>query len=67
MLVLSRKVREEIVIGEKIRISLLRIGRGQVRLGVEAPRDQGIRRGELAKRKQESGVRNQESGIRTDP
>jgi len=37
MLVLSRKVDEEVVIDRRIRVRLLRAGRGRVRLGIEAP------------------------------
>ena len=38
MLVLSRKLNEEIVIDRTIRVRLLKAGRGRVRLGVSAPR-----------------------------
>jgi carbon storage regulator len=47
MLVLSRKLNEEIVIGHTIRIRLLKAGRGRVRLGVSAPRETPVRRAEL--------------------
>ena len=39
MLVLSRKMNEKIVIGETIVITVVRIDRNQVRLGIEAPND----------------------------
>ena len=48
MLVLSRKADEEIVIGEAVRVRVLEIGRGRVRVGVSAPRETEIRRAELA-------------------
>ena len=48
MLVLSRKVNEEIVIGEKIRVKLVKLGRGRVRLAISAPPGIGIRRAEIA-------------------
>jgi carbon storage regulator CsrA len=47
MLVLSRKVGEEIVIGDNIRLMVLSIDRGVVRLGISAPRDVAIVRSEL--------------------
>ncbi len=47
MLVLSRKLNEEIVIGENVKITILKIKGNTVRLGIEAPRDVRVVRGEL--------------------
>ena len=47
MLVLSRKVGERILIGDKIAVTLLRVGPNAVRLGIEAPKSVNIRREEL--------------------
>lgn len=48
MLVLSRKVGERIVIGDSIEVVVLGVERsGQVRLGIEAPRQVRILRREL--------------------
>ena len=47
MLVLSRKVGEEILIGSGIRIRVLKIDRGRISVGLEADQDIPIRRGEL--------------------
>jgi len=47
VLVLSRKVGEEIVIGEGIRVRVLSIQGNQIRLGFVAPRDVQIHRQEL--------------------
>lgn len=48
MLVLTRKLDEEILIGDDIRIMLVRLGRGSVGIGIEAPRDVRIVRAEIA-------------------
>jgi len=47
MLVLSRKVGERILIGDKIAVTVVRVGPGVVRIGVEAPQDFTIVREEL--------------------
>ena len=47
MLVLSRKKGEEIVVGENIRIVVSAIAGNRVRIGIQAPDDVDIRRGEL--------------------
>jgi carbon storage regulator len=47
MLVLSRKLGEKIVIGDKICITVVDIDRGKIRLGIDAPRDVPIARQEL--------------------
>ena len=48
MLVLSRKPGEKVVIGDGITVTVLEVVGGRVRLGVEAPGDVRILRGELA-------------------
>ena len=48
MLVLTRKQRQEIRIGEHITVTILRIKGQQVRIGVEAPADVKVLRGELS-------------------
>lgn len=48
MLVLSRKVGERILIGDKIAITVVKIGHGGVRIGVEAPTELAVVREELA-------------------
>jgi carbon storage regulator len=47
MLVLSRRLGEEIIIGENIRLTILAIRGNHVRLGFAAPPDVPIRRREL--------------------
>ncbi len=48
MLVLSRKVNQEIMIGNDIRIVVLRIDGNRIRIGITAPDDVAIRRAEIA-------------------
>lgn len=47
MLVLSRKQQQEIAIGENIKITVIKIKGNTVRLGIDAPRDVKVVRGEL--------------------
>jgi carbon storage regulator len=47
MLVLSRKERERLVIGDNIVITIVRVAGGSVRVGIEAPKDIQIRREEV--------------------
>jgi carbon storage regulator len=49
VLVLSRKVGERILIGDKIAVTVVKIGHGGVRIGVEAPPELAVVREELAK------------------
>ena len=48
MLVLTRKLKESIRIGDNITITVLRVKGNTVRIGIEAPRDVRVVRGELA-------------------
>ena len=47
MLVLSRKLNEKVVIGGNIVVTVVRIDRNQVRLGIEAPGDVRVFREEV--------------------
>lgn len=47
MLVLSRNIGETIQIGENIEVQILGIARGQIRIGITAPREIQIVRTEL--------------------
>ena len=47
MLVLTRKVKESITIGNNITISVVEIRGNQVRLGIEAPRSTPVNRTEV--------------------
>lgn len=52
MLVLSRKIGESLRIGEDIELVILDVNRGQVRIGIEAPKTTNIVRSELLSRGQ---------------
>jgi len=47
MLVLSRKVGERVLIGDQIRVTIVRVAGGGVRLGIEAPSNLIVIREEL--------------------
>lgn len=47
MLVLSRKKNEQIVIGDRIFVTLVEVKRGHVRLGIDAPKDVPVHRKEV--------------------
>lgn len=53
MLVLSRKVDEKIYIGDDICITVTAITRGNVRIGIDAPKNLNIRRGEVPEEKKD--------------
>ncbi len=48
MLVLSRKLGEKIVIGDNITVTIVKIDRNQIRIGIEAPQDVPVYREEIA-------------------
>ena len=50
MLVLSRKLGERILIGDRIVVTVAKLANGQVRLGIEAPREIAVFREEIAPR-----------------
>ena len=56
MLVLSRKQDQDIVIGDNIRVRVLKIKGNTIRLGIEAPRDVKVIRGELDIQTETSGT-----------
>lgn len=53
MLVLSRKVGEEIVIGDSIRIKIVAVDGGKVRIGIVAPKDVIVDRQEIHDRRKQ--------------
>jgi carbon storage regulator len=57
MLVLTRKVGEEIIIDEEIRITIVGIRGDRVRLGITAPREKAVDRREIYERRRRPGPR----------
>ena len=52
MLVLTRKLMEKLYIGDNICVTVVRLEGGQVRLGIEAPREISVVRAELVPERQ---------------
>lgn len=53
MLVLTRKINESIMIGEKIEVKILSVDGDQVKLGIVAPKNVKVHRSEVYKEIQE--------------
>ena len=60
MLVISRRTGEKIFLGREIQITILEIKEGNVRLGIEAPPEVKILRGELYQAVKEENIRAQQ-------
>jgi carbon storage regulator len=56
MLVLSRKLGEKIVIGDNIVVTVVKIDRNQIRIGIEAPHDVPVYREEIAPQRMKPGA-----------
>ena len=56
MLVLSRKTNQQIIIDGNIVVEVLKVKGNTVRLGIKAPNDVHIRRGELPQKEKEFGL-----------
>ena len=50
MLILTRKVGESIMIGEDVEVKVLGIRAGQIKIGIEAPKDLKVHREEIYER-----------------
>ena len=57
MLILSRKVGETLMIGDEVTVTVLGISGGQIRFGVDAPKEVGIYREEIYVRIKSEGQR----------
>lgn len=56
MLVLTRKSGQGVWIGDNVRVIVLEVKEGQIRLGIEAARDTAIYRDEVYKRIQDQNL-----------
>lgn len=59
MLILSRRVGENLMIGDNVVVHVLGVKGGQVRLGVTAPKDVAVHREEIYQRIQDGQPRPQ--------
>ena len=50
MLILTRKVGESIMIGESVEVKVLGLRAGQIKIGIEAPKDVQVHREEIYQR-----------------
>ncbi len=57
MLVLSRKMGESIRVGDSVTVTVLGVARGQVKIGIEAPRKLAVHREEIYRRIQDEKSR----------
>ncbi|MCZ2341598.1 MAG: carbon storage regulator [Bacteroidales bacterium] len=62
MLVLSHKVGEQVIIGDNIRVTVVSLGPGRVKIGIEAPESVAVNRQEIYDRK----VSEVEAGIASE-
>lgn len=53
MLILSRKMGESIHVGDSVTVTVLGVTRGQVKLGIDAPKELTVHREEVYRRIQE--------------
>jgi carbon storage regulator len=56
MLVLSRKISESLLIGSDVRVTVLKVERNHVRIGIEAPGEVTILRAELVEERNDGRV-----------
>ncbi len=54
MLILTRRLGEGIKIGDNIKITVEKISKGQIKIGIEAPTDVVIAREEVVKSKEQN-------------
>ena len=58
MLVLTRRAQEAIIIGDNITIRVLSMDKGQVKLGIDAPKEVSVHREEIYTKIQQEGKKN---------
>lgn len=57
MLILSRKMGESIRVGDSVTVTVLGVARGQVKIGIDAPRELAVHRKEIYRRIQDEKSR----------
>ena len=55
MLILTRKIGESIMVGDNVTVKVLGVRSGQVKIGVDAPKDLPVHREEIFERLQAAG------------
>jgi len=60
MLILTRKIGEKIAVGDNITIALLDIKGGQVKIGIDAPKEISVHREEIYKRIRNANLKSSE-------
>jgi carbon storage regulator len=56
MLILTRKVNEEIIFNSNIRVKIISIADNQIKIGIDAPKDVEIFRGELYEKVKQAAI-----------
>ncbi len=64
MLILTRKLGETIAIGDDIKITLLDVKGKQLRIGIEAPKNVSVHRGEIYQMIQEQNLQAAASDVK---
>ncbi len=60
MLILTRKVNETLMVGDDVSVTVLGIKGGQIRIGINAPRDIAVHRQEIYEKIKREGGGNEE-------
>ncbi len=63
MLILTRKLGERIIIGEKVQLSVVEINKNNIKIGINAPKDVTIYREEVFEKIKEENEMSSISGI----
>jgi len=57
VLILSRKLGESVLLGDDVSITVLEVSKGVVKLGIDAPKEIRILRGELSEAVKEANIK----------
>lgn len=56
MLVLARRVNESIIIGDNIKVTIVEVNKGKIKLGIEAPNNISVHREEVYREIQQENL-----------